>query len=57
MEHKIGTRITLEVVEQNRCDGCFFFRDDKYFDCSPLACVRGAREDGKSIIYKVIKEE
>lgn len=55
MEHKIGTRITLEVVENdtNECSGCFF---DKIVSerCNAPCC---GRSDRKNVIYKEIKEE
>lgn len=55
MEHAIGTKITLEVVEDNSCEECFFapvcnavFR---------VKCNKKERTDHKNIIYKEIKEE
>lgn len=58
MEHAIGTRITLEVVEQkdDSCKGCFF--DDTYrgcFDCEIFDCMAAFRTDHKNIIYKEVK--
>lgn len=58
MEHAIGTRITLEVVEGEFCKGCFF-------DSAEEGCLRPfdaycsniVRTDHKNIIYKEIKEE
>lgn len=55
MEHKIGTRITLEVVEHKTftCEGCFFKIYNK--SCSCYHCLPTERADGKNIIYKEIK--
>ncbi len=63
-ELKVGERfsVTLEIVEQDCCDGCFFGHDDTChnptvngwvdgFDCEPEN-----RSDGKSIIFKEVKE-
>lgn len=55
MEHAIGTRITLEVVETENatsCDGCFF--RGIAGNCM-VRCI--GRTDGKNIIYKEVKEE
>lgn len=55
MEHAIGTRITLEVVESYKCDECFFL----YNNCcnaSNMRCDKKMRKDGKNIIYKEIKD-
>lgn len=60
MEHAIGTRITLEVVEveaRNGCNGCVF---DRGIDCQkPVEwyCGETNRKDHKYIIYKKVKEE
>ena len=53
-ELRIGQRvtITLEVVEQNECTDCF--RNDK--EGCPYLCLSGSRADGKSVIYKEVKE-
>lgn len=62
MEHKIGTRITLEVVEidseneENSCNGCVF---DRIIDCiRPIGweCGETTRTDHKNIIYKEVKD-
>lgn len=58
MEHAIGTRITLEVVEASkdyRCDGCFFDAKDGCVETHGWCCLCRNRTDGKSIIYKEIK--
>ena len=58
MEHAIGTRITLEVVEnknQLSCEGCFFY---EMMACPPSAkgrCISLFRTDHKDIVYKEIK--
>lgn len=61
-ELKVGERVTLEVVEQKGCDGCFFF--DKGTCYSPtindrtevFRCMSYERSDGKSVIFKKVKE-
>lgn len=55
MEHAIGTRITLEVVEAKElsCRGCYF---EEGGWCAG-ECWQGNRSDHKNIIYKEIKEE
>lgn len=58
-ELKVGERvtITLEVVEHNTCEGCFFDRDGGCVAISlGMECVPKYRSDGKSIIYKEVKE-
>lgn len=63
-ELKVGERVTvtLEVVEQDGCDGCFFCPDDichnptvngwaEGFDCEPEN-----RSDSKDVIFKEVKE-
>lgn len=58
MEHAIGTKITLEVVEGDMCKGCFF--DSAEEGClRPFNSVCGgiSRSDYKNIIYKEIKKE
>lgn len=57
MEHAIGERITLEVVEvkERTCNGCFF---QKFYDCYEIGkCWDSFRTDNKNIIYKEIKED
>lgn len=59
MEHKIGTKITLEVVEADSislCCGCFF-RLLCTRNRSANICNAKTRSDNKNIIYKEIKEE
>ena len=63
-ELKVGEMfsVTLLIVEQNSCDGCFFGHDDTChnptlnvwadgFDCEPENS-----SDCKSIIFKEVKE-
>lgn len=63
-ELKVGERVTvtLEAVEQDGCDGCFFGLDGTChnptvngwadgFDCEPEN-----RSDSKDIIFKEVKE-
>ena len=58
-ELKVGERvtITLEAVEQNGCEGCFFEEMD---GCGAsligFDCVSKYRSDGKSVIFKEVKE-
>ncbi len=58
MEHAIGTKITLEVVEKKErtCEGCYF----KSYGCTrPFrwVCSKNLRTDHKHILYKEVKEE
>lgn len=57
-ELKVGERVTvtLEVVEQDGCDGCFFF--GKYRCFAPLKpkCSNVVRSDGKDVVFKEVKE-
>lgn len=61
-EFKVGEKITLEVIEQIGCSGCFFF--DKGSCYSPFmsdrteifTCESYERSDGKNVIFKEIKE-
>lgn len=57
MEYKIGTRITLEVVEvkENSCKGCFF-DGSKCQRPFGWQCSEFKRTDGKNIIYKEVKD-
>ncbi len=60
-ELKVGERvtITLEVVEHNTCEGCFFKGVAGYCGAAPLGfeCVPKYRSDKKSVIFKEVKEE
>lgn len=56
-ELKVGERvtITLEIVEQSGCRGCFF----ETLGCiAPykFKCGRTSRSDGKGVIFKEVKE-
>lgn len=59
-ELKVGERttITLIVVEQKGCKGCFFDGEDGYCGATSLGmeCVPKYRSDGKNIIFKEVKE-
>lgn len=59
VELKVGERvtITLEVVEQNGCKGCFFEGADGYCGATSLGleCVPKYRSDGKEVIFKEVK--
>ena len=54
---KIGTKITLEIVESDTCKDCFF-QACSYNECEKLLmdkCYGPLRADGKSIIFKEVK--
>ena len=59
-ELKVGERvnITLEVVEQKGCKGCFFEGVDNCCGATSLGleCVPKYRSDGKEVIFKEVKE-
>ena len=54
---KIGTKITLEIVEGDTCKDCFF-QAYSYDECEKLLmdkCYGPLRTDGKNIIFKEVK--
>ena len=51
-ELKVGEKITLEVVENPTCKGCYFAD----LEFCPHGCVIQERSDGKNIIFKEVKE-
>lgn len=56
MEHAIGTKITLEVVEVEKgkvCQGCYY----ENISCCGHKCMDIQRADHKNVIYKEIKQE
>lgn len=57
-ELKVGERfsITLEVVEHNTCEGCFFKGVDGCCGATSLGleCVPKYRSDGKNVIFKEV---
>lgn len=59
-ELKVGERIaiTLEVVEQKGCKGCFFEGIDGYRGATSLGmeCIPKYRSDGKNVIFREVKE-
>ena len=63
-ELKVGERfsVTLEIVEQNSCDDCFFGYDDICYNptyngwCDGFQCEPKERSDGKNVIFKEVKE-
>ena len=58
-ELKVGERfsVTLEIVEQNSCDGCFFDRNGGCVAISlGMECVPKYRSDHKNVIFKEVKE-
>lgn len=59
-ELKVGERvtITLEVVEQKGCKGCFFEGVDGCCGATSLGleCVPKYRSDGKEVIFKEVNE-
>ena len=54
-EHKIGEKftITLEVVKQEGCKGCFFVN---LGICLITSCRISKRSDRKHVIFKEVKE-
>lgn len=55
---KIGTKITLEIVEGDTCKDCFFQYTCSYDECEKLLmdkCYGPLRTDGKNIIFKEVK--
>ena len=58
-ELKVGERvtITLEVVENNGCTGCFFNSGNRcYANELGFKCGKGIRSDHKNVIFKEVKE-
>lgn len=64
VEIKVGKRvtITLEEVEQDGCDGCFFSINNTCYNPSingwsdGFQCKSKGRSDGKGVIFKKVKE-
>lgn len=64
-ELKVGERvtITLEVVEQDGCDGCFFGIGDICYNptmnglADGFNCKSEDRSDGKGVIFKEVKKQ
>lgn len=54
-ELKVGERITitLEAVEHEDCNGCFF----KDGGCYNFKCDYAERSDNKRVIFKEVKKE
>ena len=54
-----NNKITLEAIEQDGCDGCFFDRNgicfNYFYDIEEalFACTKEARQDGKEVIFKL----
>lgn len=58
-ELKVGERIiiTLEAVERNNCEGCFFDIQEGGYTCMcKHRCCKFNRSDDKNIIFKEVKE-
>lgn len=58
-ELKVGERvtITLEVVEQSSCTGCFFcWAGACTYKGNTCYCTARFRKDNKPIIFKEVKE-
>ena len=54
----IGAEITLKVVENNSCNGCFFAElDTDIFEnvCKRIKCTASERKDGKNVQFKRVK--
>lgn len=59
-ELKVGERvtITLEAVEQDGCDGCFFDIQEGGYTCMcKHRCCKFNRSDGKGVIFKEVKKQ
>lgn len=60
-ELKTGERVsvTLEAVEQNDCEGCFFEGVDGYCGAASLGleCIPKYRSDKKNVIFKEVKKQ
>lgn len=61
VEIKVGKRvtITLEEVEQDGCDGCFFSINNTCYNPTKnglFHCKSEDRSDGKGVIFKKVKE-
>lgn len=57
-ELKVGERvtITLEAVERNNCEGCFFDIQEGGYTCMcKHKCCKFNRSDSKNIIFKEVK--
>ena len=56
-------KITFKVIEQTRCDGCFFDRNGICFNYfyedkgNILCCEKEVREDGRNVIFKLMKND
>ena len=57
-ELKVGERfsVTLEVVEQNGCEGCFFESKSACEVWRKYPCASKQRSDHKNVIFKEVKE-
>ena len=57
-ELKVGEMfsVTLEIVERNSCEGCFFTQAGGYPCTREYICSKFKRLDGKSIIFQEVKE-
>ena len=58
-EIPVGSRIVLEAVENEGCDGCFFA--DLDYDtgidcCQRIKCGATKRKDKKSVIFKFVEK-
>ena len=62
MERRIGERfdyngVTLEVVNQRGCEGCYFFT---IWNCNELEikghCRMSLRTDKKPVIFKLVEQ-
>lgn len=57
-EIPVGSRIVLDVVESEGCDGCFFAEldYDTYTDsCERIKCGATQRKDRKNVIFKLVE--
>ena len=54
-ELKVGERVTLEVIKQNSCNGCFFDQGENIPCTYNYKCARCTRSDHKNVIFKQVK--
>jgi hypothetical protein len=65
-ELKVGEKVTIEAVEQEGCDGCFFSSDMNHTCNDPyknnegddiFECRESKRSDHKNVIFKEVKDQ
>ena len=53
----IHNQQTLLVVEKDSCEGCYFLVDNCLDSENMFLCGEKSREDGKSVIFKVLMND